>query len=66
MVSHLEMNKRLDFDFSELYLSITFLVSRGLWNIIKQLYIKITIRDYLLEVIALIWYLHLILFKKQN
>ena len=30
MVSHLEMNKRLDFDFSELYLSITFLVSRGL------------------------------------
>ena len=55
MVSHLEMNK-VDVDLSELYLSITFLVSRGLWNIIRQLYIKITIIDYLLEVIALIWY----------
>ena len=55
MVSHLEMNK-IDVDLSELYLSITFLVSRGLWNLIKQLYIKITIRDYLLEVIALIWH----------
>lgn len=45
MVSHLEMNK-LDVDLSELYSSITFLVSKGLWTIIKRLYIKITITDF--------------------
>jgi hypothetical protein len=30
MVSHMEMNKRLDFDFSELYHTITFLLTKNL------------------------------------
>jgi hypothetical protein len=55
MVSHLEMNK-VDVDLSELYLSITFLVSRGLWNIIKRLYIKIIIIDFLWVITTLIWH----------